>query len=341
MSVIASEVVGTNQPGTEDQADNLSSFSFDGLHEKAMAHGSEAGTPVTQEQVAAPDAGVADAPAQNIDNASQAKLAALGDDDLVSVTVKGEEVTLPWKEAKAGVMRQQDYTRSKQQLATERQQFEASSADYKTAQQERNALATLLNDEKLVAQFLQAKYPHLLNGQQSQPGAGRVAAGVDPDDIPTVGQVQEQITNLVEQLRKEVTESVEAGTVRMEDRMASAKLATEINSTIEGLFNEHPYIKEVNPRAADILRYEVLQLHPQTHEETIQAFRDVFGGMVEGFKSAVAKTTKQSVINKQKLVGNNIQPSGGAQVQPVPTQVVKDGKIDWKALNTAAMAFGE
>jgi hypothetical protein len=345
------EIVTSASPAGESvQADPVSSFSFDSIHEKAMAFGED--TPVdTPEQVAADVPASPEPNATNVDNASAAQLAQLNDNQLVEVTVDGEQVQMPWKDAKAGVMRQAHYTKSMQALRQEQTQFEQSRGQLTQFQQEREALVSLLKSEDLMKQFLQRQYPHLLAQAQA---AAAAQTGVDPDDIATVGQLQQQqelaaqhIAQMQAQMQAQLQEQLQTVTQTIEDRAAVAKLSESINGTIAGIFSEHTYLTELIPNAEQLLRYEVLKLQPSTPEETLQAFKDVAGGWVETFQKQVAAANKTSVINKQKLSTNNIQPPGGAQVQPTPTSFKKvnpmTGKteIDWSKLNEAAMNFNK
>jgi hypothetical protein len=342
------------QAGENVQSDPISSFSFDSIHEKAMNYGADTpvDAPASPEQVAAPEAVATPEPsATNVDNASAAQLAQLSDDQLVEVTVDGEQVQMPWKDAKAGVMRQAHYTRNMQALRQEQATFEQNRASLTQAQQEREALVSLLKSEDLMKQFLQKQYPHLL--QQAQ-AAAAAQTGIDPDDIATVGQLQQQqeaaqayIAQMQAAMQAQMQEQLAQVTQTIEDRAVVAKLSESINGTIGSIFKEHPYLQEVIPNAEQVLRYEVLKLQPSTPEETLAAFKQVAEGWVETFNRQVEARNKSAVIAKSKLTSNNIQPPGGAQVQPTPTNFKKvnpmTGKteVDWDALRNAALNYSK
>jgi hypothetical protein len=339
---------------TSIQSDPVSSFSFDGLHEKAMAYGNDTPQAEPAEQVAEPVAEPTpepDASSTNIDNASQAQLAQLSDDQLVELTVDGETVQVPWKEAKGGFQRQAHYTKSMQQLRQEQAAFNTERTALQQAQQEREAFATLLSNPELLQKFIAQQYPQL-NVAAAQVQAA--AEQVDPNDIATVGQIQAAQQELLRQQQlaqenfmQQLAEREEVLTRTIEDRQATAKLSSEINTTIGGLFKSHPYMQKLIPNAEQVLRYEVLQLRPNTPEETVEAFKTVFGGWVENYKATVAETTKQRTVEKHKLTTNNIQPPGGAPPQPTPTSFKKVNKmtgkteVDWDALRAVALQKGK
>jgi hypothetical protein len=347
MADISAEVVGSNQPVESVSSEAPVSYSFDDAHAKALAMFE--GTPEGEQPVEpAPVAEPAEE-ATNVDNASAAQLAKLDDNQLVEVTVDGEVVQMPWKDARGGVMRQAKFTKEMQNLRSQQQEFETSRAQLLQAQQEREQLVNLLKSEDMMKEFLQKAYPNLV--QQAQAAAAQ-ATGVDPDDIATVGQLQQlqqaaaqNVQQMMEQFQQQLGEQLETVTQTIEDRQVTAKLSNDINATISEIFHTHPELSTVIPNADQMLRYEVLRLAPSTPEETIQAFKQVAEGWVENLNKTVEKRTKQSVIQKQKLVGNNIQPPGGASVQPQPTSFKKvnpmTGKteVDWKALNSVAMGL--
>jgi hypothetical protein len=337
------------QGGVSDaQPDPVSSFSFEGLHDKAMAYGTD-DTPAADaavEQVAEPaEPVVVEEPteqAQNIDDASASQLAQLKDTDLVEVTVDGETVQMPWSEARGGVMRQAHYTKSMQQLRREQEQFNNERQELTQAREDREVLRNLLRDPNQLQKFIAKQFPGLTPQQAADAAA---ATAEDPNDIATVGQLQQavaqaqaQLAATREQVLAELAQREEALTQTIEDRQATAKLSSEINTTVGGLFKEHPYIQKLIPNAEDLLRYEVLQLKPQTHQEAVEAFKTVFGGWVEQFKAVVAEQNKSTVLAKQKLVKNNIQPPGGTAPQQQPQSFKKVNKmtgkteVDWDAL---------
>lgn len=334
----------------ETTVDPVSSFSFANVHEQALAQFGADETPAAPEQpepTAAVETPVAEPPAPNVDNASAAKLASLNDEDLVEVTVDGEKVQMPWKDAKGGVMRQAHYTKSMQALRAEQQQFEASKASIAKDSENLQVLRGLLTNSDLLKQFIAKQHPALLQAQQQLENA---AAKTDPNDLATVGQIQEaqraliaQQQQMEEQFAQRLEQRAEALTREIEDRQVTAKLAMDIDSTIKGMFKEHAQVAELIPNADQVLRYEVLRLQPKTPEETLEAFKTVFGGWVEKFNATVKSTNKQAVIEKHKLSTNNIQPPGGAPPQPEPLSFKKVNKmtgkseVDWAKVRQAAL----
>jgi hypothetical protein len=351
MSEIAAEVIG-GSPAGDSQPDPVSAFSFGGdLHKQAMEFQPEADTqepaqPVV-EQVVAPQGDVPAEP-KNVDTASASQLAKLKDTDLVEVTVDGQPVQMPWGQAKGGVMRQAHYTKEMQSLRAEQSAFQSEQQQIASLRKEHEAFVTLLRDPNLLREFVGQKYPSLMAQQQAVAAA---AAQVDPDDIVTVGQIQatqaqleQRIADVADAMEQTFAER-EANIARnIETKHATLKLANEVNSTIKSLFDEHPHMAKLIPDAEQVLRYNVSKMKPKTEQEAIEAFKTVFGGWVEKYNDAVTETTKTKTIAKQKMLATNIQPPGGAGVQPQPTNFKKVDKItgkeslDWDKLHEAALA---
>lgn len=352
---ITAEIVGHGQPGGDTQPSAVDNFSFSSLREQAMeAFGGDtpAETPEatpqavqTEQVVTQTQSAPKSEEPTNVEQATPTQLANLKDDDLVEVTVDGEPVQLAWKDAKGGVMRQAKFTKEMTALRREQEQFKANQAQIARIQQEHAALRTVLQDKNLLRQVLEKSHPDLLARQQEVAAA---QTQVDPDDIATVGQLrqmqqdyEQRVQAVMREAQIQLNQARQSLKTEIEDDAATAKLSTDINSTIKQLFTENPFIEDINPDAEQLLRWKVSQMNPQTAEETIEAFKTVVGGWVEKYNANLVKANKQQVLDKQKLVQNNIQPPGGASVQQAPIDTksyVKDGKIDWKAVNAAARA---
>ena len=335
--------------------DSVSSFSFDKLHEQAVNY-EEGSTPDTQEQVVEPvtepttqEEVVAEPQAEvtEVATTSAKKLAQLADDDLVEIEVDGVKETMPWKEARGFTMRQSKFTKSMQDVAKQRKAIEDQQATVRAMGEEREALVTLLKDENLLKQFIGKRYPALLKAQAQVEEAARTT---DPGDIATVEQIEnarhefaDTMNGLVDSLKNELTRRDEALVERIQDAQTVVKLQGEIRTTVDSLFEAHPYLKVVIPNAEQNLRYEVAKLDPRTPEATIEAFKHVFGGWVESYKNSVAATSKKQVIEKHKLETNNVKPAkGAAQVQPQPETYLTKNRagrmdVDWKAMNKTAL----
>lgn len=362
MAEIAAQVTGDNQPGGNEQPDTVKNFSFEGIHERAMDYQPEstpaAAQPAAEQvppvkaepQVETEVKPALEAEATNVGDATAAQLAQLKDTDLVEVTVDGQTVQMPWKDAKGGVMRQAKFTKEMTAFRKEQAEFQSKQADIDRLSNEHQVLRNLLLNKEMLRGFLQQRYPDLV--AQAVAEAKQEAGVVDGGDIATVGQLQqltksveERIVNVVDTLEKSLQEREVQIAQNIQDTQATLALSTQINGTIKEMFDQNKDLVNLIPEAEQVLRYKVLQLGPKTPEETLEAFKTVFGGWKEQYDAAVANANKSRVITKQKLERVNVQPQGGTGVQPQPTSFKKtnplSGKteLDWNKIHDAALAW--
>ena len=323
-----------------EQTNPVSSFSFDAAHQKAMEMlEAPPAAPAAVEPQGTPQAPPVEQPA-----APQPTV--LADDAIVTVTVDGQEVQIPWKDAKAGIMRQSKFTQGMQQLAATRQEIEAHQAETQRVQQEREALITLLNDEGMLRQLLAAKYPHMLGAQPQVPQAPEA----DPAEIADIGQVRtivgaevQKALDAVQALQSKAQESVSKAVKDMEDAREVEGFNKLIKSTVSALFEKHP-ILTVIPNAEDLIRYEVAKLNPGDEKELQDALSQVASGLAEDIDKKHRDINKAVVVEKQKLLDNNIQPPGGSPPTVTPESFNKVGKtgkteVDWDKVRAASLGI--
>lgn len=347
-------------------SDTFPSINFESLHEQASAYGE--GTPpedavVEQPEVSTtsetPDAPAAEGTTPTTEDAvdvsqkTEAQLAKLADDQLVEIVVNGETVQMPWKEAKAGFSRHADYTRKAQALAREKQEFESQRPALIEAQKQRDAFIQVFENKDLLKQLLEQRYPDLI-GAPAKNAAEAItsqAPSVDPDEIATVGQVQSYVQEARKLIAQEIAaaqqklrQEIGSATREVETNLETAKLANQINNTVKEIFEADPLITKLIPNAEQLLRYNVQQMITEetTPAEVTELFRTVAAGWSEEIKAALAEHNKTAVVNKQKLVDNNIQPPGGSPVTPQPADIKdpKTGKVDWSKVTEMAMQYG-
>lgn len=346
-------------------SDQGPSINFDSLHQQALSAfegGTPSGdavgeTPAVEPGVTATVSAEGTTPtaeaAVDVSQKTEAQLAQLADNQLVEVEVAGEKVQMPWKEARSAIMRHADYTRKTQALARERQDFDAQRPQLEKAKQERDAFVQVFEDRNLLKALLEQKYPDLI-GAPAASAAAAIAAqapAVDPDEIATVGQVQSYVQSARQLIAQEIAKAQQTlrqeiglATREVETNLETAKLATQINSTVKEIFETDPLITKLIPNADALLRWNVQQMvtDQTTPQEVVEMFKTVAAGWSEEIKAALTEHNKTSVINKQSLVENNIVPPGGVPVTPQPTSYKdpKTGKVDWSKVTEMALSFG-
>lgn len=269
-------------------------------------------------------------------------LTSLADDALVEVTVDGEVVTMPWKDAKAGISRTSKFTKSMQTLAAERKAFDGEKAQLGALQNERQQLAQFLNNPQAVAAYL----------QQIAPQAVTPPAQVqqqDPNAVITVGEAQAlaaaqskqafdaAVAAMQSAMASKDTQITDA-IASLEHKQETAKHAVVINSTLKEIFTANPMLNGI-PNAEDLIRYNVAMMNPQTEAEALDAFRQVAGGMVENISKHFTATKKVAAVTaaKEKLTTKTIEPAGGAAPQIAPASYKNsDGGVDWNKVRDMA-----
>jgi hypothetical protein len=289
------------------------------------------------------------APEPVVETPAEVKLAELSDDSLVKVIVDGEEVVMPWKDAKSGISRQQKFTKSMQQLARDRETVTAQQARTQQLETERQGLENFLKNPNAVLNYVAQTFgPQALQALIGQPQPQAVA-GRNPDEIVTAGEAQQIAVaerQAVERQIQGLQRSIEDRAVQVKAEIAheqqKAQHAVKISSTLNEIFTENPVLKSI-PNVEDLIRFEVSQLKPQTETEALDAFKQVSKGMVEEISrhfKAQQKITKVAEV-KAKLESKSIEPPGGSAPQIQPTNFKdSDGSVNWNKVKEMALNYG-
>lgn len=273
----------------------------------------------------------------------------LADDDLVEVLVDGEIEVRPWKDVRSSASGEFKFTKSMQQLAAERKALDAAKAETDGLRTQRDNFRAFLSDEAAIREFVQRQYPNLLTPAQAA-AAVNADPNVDPNEIATLGQVNETVSkqvsefkSMVEQVKENLTAAIEKKTRDIKFAEEVSQHQTKIANTLTEVFTANPVLKTI-PNAEDVIRFEVSKMTtPQTTEpEALEMFRRVSQDIVENLgKHFNANKKIQAVAAaKQKLETSSIEPNTGSNVQIAPTTYRnKDGQVDMKKVRDQAKAF--
>jgi hypothetical protein len=246
------------------------------------------------------------------------------------------------KQIKEGYLRQQDYTKKTQELATQRKQAEQVFGEYQKLAQERQEVISLLQN------------PQALMYLAQQQLAASQGSNFDPNAPASLGQAQElaqaqtaQLAQYVQQLehamdeRDQQTKAEAAQLVK--DQLEYVEYSKSITNTLDKVWETHPVLKAV-PEIEDVIRFRVAQMQPQTIEETLQAFEKVGEQVAKQLGEKFSEVNKAQSIAKQKLVNQGIEPPGGSGLPASQPQSYRDPKtntLDWNRLSDAARAYVE
>ena len=250
------------------------------------------------------------------------------------------------KEIRDGYLRQQDYTRKTQEIAEMRKQAEQVYRAYQQMAQEREELQQFFSEEENVLKLVAQQYgPQamqrlmtMLSGQQQQ-------QQISPDSPATVEQAQRIAANQAQQMQRQLQDLQARLEQSQEQKLAQLRYEQEtteykkvIDPVVQNLFEENPILSAVDGME-EMIRFKVYQKNPQTVNEALEAFRSVAKEQVEKLNQKFNDLNKQSIVKKQKLLSQRIEPPGGAPPAPEAKRFKKGNDVDWKAISAEADAY--
>lgn len=228
------------------------------------------------------------------------------------------------RELRANGLRQADYTRKTQELAQQRQQAEA-------------MLQQLRNEQAQIQQVLSNPQALMYLAQQqlaSQP------APLDPNAPLTVGQLQQTVQAIQQQLQQSQLQVAQQTEQLVQDRLQTANYAESINSTLGELYTQHPVLK-LTPETEDILRYRVAQklTDTSTLDDAIVAFKAEAATLAQAYDSYYTQRQQSQQAQRAALAATGTEAPGGAAPQPTKQSFGNGRSVDWKALQDAALSL--
>lgn len=213
------------------------------------------------------------------------------------------------KELHESGLRQADYTKKTQELANERKQVEGI----------KERIQQVVSNPQWMLQLAQQQLAAQQQQQQQQ---------IDPNQPVSFAAAQQMQQQLQEQTARYV-----------QDQLATAKYAENINDTLGGLFKSHPVLT-VNPENEDIIRYRVAQqMDENTTLPQAQAlFKAEAEKLAKAYDEFYTQRSQQAEAQRAQLAKTGTESPGGAAPQPTKPSYVTNGKVDWAKLAKAAEA---
>lgn len=238
-----------------------------------------------------------------------------------------------------GNMLQSDYTKKTQEVAEMRKASEEVFRAYQQMEQERQELVQFLNNPEQVAQYLAQQF----GGQQNQ---------LNPDMVPTVGDVQQltqreiaKLQNQLSQMEQQFQQRLDHTANQTRERIAyeaqEAQYAKQIEGEFGKIFEQFPLLKAI-PNAEHNIRYEVFQMNPDSDESMFEALWETAQKHVDAIDRTYADLNKAKFTRAEALNTNNTQPPGGTGVQPEPAKSrysAKENKVDFKSVYADAVSY--
>jgi hypothetical protein len=302
------------QPATMD---------FTSLYEKAMAHPAD------------PTIDSAPAPADPPSVSDPSPVFDIPEDALVKVKIDGVEQTVPYRDYKDGVQREAAFTKRMQQLADQRREAE-SVITQRAAELQRQAEMLAYAQQQLQQQVAKPPAP------ESRPTS-------DPNEIATLGEVQQSLNAFQAQLAAQQAQREQlffaqlqqAGQQLREEQLVQAdavRYTQALNATLN--HDDMRLLRDVVPYAEESIRFQVAQLNPQTIDEAISFTEQVAKEWAGKIKAVSTESLTRQEVAKARA---KMEPTAGSP-PPLPgtrpkSAFGKNGQINWDLLRDRASSL--
>lgn len=251
----------------------------------------------------------------------------LNDDLEVVVKVDGKEQKVKFGELKNGYSRESTFTQRMQTLGQQRRQLE----EYFAAQQ-----AQLLQQAQAVQ--LAQQTLQQVNRPQQQP----VAPQINPNDIATVGELQQAMQQLVQQVqqaRQQDQQRLQAELAQAQQQLAQElavrrdqeRFSTALDAFMKS--DDGQLLNEINPFAADAIIFQTMQTAPDSTDEAIKNMNLIAKEWAQKVKGRVqTQSVRQEVVKAKTVMEPPVGTPAATIQQPKPTVFKKDGGVDYNAL---------
>lgn len=246
------------------------------------------------------------------------------DEAQVEVTVRGEKVLMPWKQARGGIQMQEDYTRSKQDLA-------------KQAKEINDVYQALKGREATIAEK-EAAIDRILGRTSQTPESKKDVAD---DEVVDGKTVKELLAKQQETFNKTLEDKLTEASSRAEQRALFQQWEDLTSETVNALKKEFPLLATI-PQLDLVLKRESLEDKPSTSAQLKAALVKAGQRISQGLETAYTERRKQEVARKTELTQKGPAVAHGSpSFQPPKKDYGQRGKISWDELERDAVAAVE
>lgn len=315
----------TNMPSLADKAQTMLD-SMEAAHDSQQAPQKELTTVDVVLQNKLPDPEPTVEP--KVEPKVEQPVPTINDDIEVTVKVDGKEQTVKLGELKNGYSRESTFTQRMQTLGQQRRQLE----EYFAQQQAQ------INQQAQAIQLAQQQLQQF--GQQRQQPVAQPQ--LNPNDIATVGELQQAMQALVQQVQQArqqdaqvfQTELQKAQQQQMQElavRRDQERFSTALETFMES--EDGKLLSELNPFAADAIRFQTMQTSPETTDEAIKNMSVIAKEWAQKVKGRVqTSAVRQEVVKAKTVMEPPVGTPAATIAQPKPSVFKKDGGVDYNAL---------
>lgn len=252
----------------------------------------------------------------------------LNDDIEVTIKVDGKDQTVKFGELKNGYSRESTFTQRMQTLGQQRRQLE----EYFTQQQ------VQLNQQAQAVQLAQQQLQQF--GTHRQPEV--VQPQLNPNDIATVGELQQAMqafAQQVQQARQQDQQVFQTELQNAQQRQAQElviqrdqeRFSTALDKFMKS--DDGQLLAELNPFAADAIRFQTMQTSPESVDEAIKNMDGIAKEWAHKVKGRVqTSAVRQEVVKARTVMEPPVGTPAATISQPKPSVFKKDGGVDYNAL---------
>jgi hypothetical protein len=268
----------------------------------------------------------------------------------VKIVVDGQEKLVNPKEYTEDVQRHDVWTQRMQAVAQQRQQLEQ---HYTQREAELIQAAQAI---QLARQEMSQNNPYAQMIQQVQQ---QQAVTRNPNEIATLGEVQQQLVQMQQQFQQSLQQQGQQAQLEIQQRLNQERESYEQESRRQ-MFTQGmtqlmggengKFLLEVNPLSEAEVRFEVAKLSPRNPQEALQ-FAETYvakraeqlRGRLTSSSQTASQTLKQEAVKKAQVVME--APGVGSAPPPGPQwkqpALKRDGSVDWDTLRARAEAMLE
>jgi hypothetical protein len=293
----------------------------------------------------------------------------LPDDKFVKLIVDGQPVVKRVGDLKKEGMLHSKFTKEMQTLRQKEALLESTFGPVEPQRiqavrhrlQQAAQLEQILTNPQLLARYISEAMPQVaaqfvpapvapsrpaFAGAPAQPQA----AGYDPEEIASVGQVESLLSSRMQntlqdveakaqQIMQSVTATVEQKIQAFQDAKEADRIRGSIHSTVDAIVAENPILKII-PNLHDNVKFEVGQMLPRTEAEVLEATKIVLRGIVEQATPFLQQRAVDAAQRAQTLTQGIEPPSGTVPGQsPTSFRDSKTGQFGWDRVRAAAKAY--
>lgn len=251
---------------------------------------------------------------------------AIPEDAMVEVTWKGEKVLKPWKEARNNIQMQEDYTRSKQDLAKQAAELKSVYDAVKGRE------ATIAEKEAALDAILGRSKP-----ADKRPSIDTMA----DDDVVDAKTVKQLLSQQREEMNSTLESKLQEHSTKTDQARLFQRWEDLTSETVNALRKETPVLSRI-PQLDLILKREALADKPQTESEMKQAIVKAGQRLAKQLDEEYVERRKAEVTRKKELTEKApTLASGGPQFQAPKKSYGERGRIAWDELERDAISAVE